>query len=82
MHVSVIENGVKIDVALILSVKSLANGIEENLVSDWEEAVRIRLVNGASRRVGFRTRKSLRLRSLFIVNYLCSLRAAVAVIVG
>ena len=59
MHVSVIEYGVEINVALILAIESLANGIEENLVSDGKEAVRVRLVDGASRRIVFRQERGL-----------------------
>lgn len=61
VHVSVIKDRLKIDVAFVLAVESLADRVEENLVSDGEEAIGIRLVDGASRGIVFRTRERLRL---------------------
>ena len=60
VHVSVVKNGVEINVAFVLAVESLADRVEEDLVSDREEAVRVRLIDGASRRIVFRTRENFR----------------------
>ena len=61
VHVSVKEYRVEIDVTLVLAVESVADRVEEDLVGDWKEAIGIRLVDGASRRIIFRTRENFRL---------------------
>ena len=39
VNMSVIKNRLAIDVTFILAIKSVANDFEEDLVSNWEEAV-------------------------------------------